>query len=94
MSQNPPQERRYILRQAEAFEQRCRRRLREDLGVNPAGVDVILQMRSQMLELQARVRQLEAELSMRKAGRSGRLARFRETFFEETWYEIEDLTEE
>jgi hypothetical protein len=90
MSQKPSTERGYILLKSEAFEQRCRRRLREDLGVNPAGAEVILHMRRQLLALQARVHQLEAELNSRQAGRSRRLAQFRETYFEEAWYELDD----
>ena len=45
-----------------------RRRLREVLGINAAGVEVILRLRNQMIALQTRVRQLEAELTMWEAG--------------------------
>lgn len=41
------------------------RRLVDDLGVNLAGVEVIIQLRRQLLEAQATVRELQAELARR-----------------------------
>jgi hypothetical protein len=41
-----------------------RRRMREVLGINGAGIEVILRLRSQVTTLQARLRQLETELAM------------------------------
>lgn len=40
--------------------------LMEDLGVNLAGVEVILRMARQMVQLQQRVEELEAELERRE----------------------------
>ena len=68
-----------------------RRRMREVLGINAAGVEVILRLRHQMIALQARVRQLEAELGMWEAGQNTRLMRHRETCFEASWQEMPDL---
>jgi hypothetical protein len=67
-----------------------RRRLREVLGVNAAGAEVILRLRRQAAELQARVRELEAELALREAGQNARLMQYREMCFEATWQEVVD----
>ena len=40
----------------------------DDLGVNLAGVEVVLRMSQRMLELQNRVEELEAELKRAKGG--------------------------
>lgn len=88
MSQIPPEKGyRYSEPQEEEFEARCLHRLQEDLGIDQDGAEIILQMRRQMIALQARLRQLEDELSIRQAGRSARLARYRHTYIETTWYE-------
>src|SRR5262245_2747111 len=65
-----------------------RRRLRDVLGINPAGVEVILRLRERMIALQIQMRQLEAELDMREAGRQTRLRQHRETYFEASWQEL------
>ncbi len=70
--------------------ERCARRLREDLGVNAAGVEVILRMRQQMLELQAHMNELEARLAHQSTQRGARLARYREAYFEARWEELGD----
>jgi hypothetical protein len=68
-----------------------RRRMREVLGINAAGIDVILRLRHQMIALQSRVRQLETKLAMWEAGQNTRLIRHRETCFEASWQEMTDL---
>jgi hypothetical protein len=73
-----------------AFERRGRRRMREVLGINAAGADVILRLRQQMITLQPRVRQLEAELAMWEAGQNRRLMQHRQTYFEASWQEVAD----
>jgi hypothetical protein len=65
-----------------------RRRMREVLGINGAGIEVILRLRSQVMTLQARLRQLETELAMWEAGQNTRLLRHRETCFEASWQEM------
>jgi hypothetical protein len=67
-----------------------RRRMREVLGINGAGIEVILRLRSQVVTLQARLRQLETELAMWEAGQNTRLVRHRETCFEASWQEMTD----
>lgn len=64
-----------------------RRRMREVLGINSAGIEVILRLRSQVTTLQARLRQLETELAMWEARQNTRLLRHRETCFEASWQE-------
>jgi hypothetical protein len=70
-----------------------RRRMREVLGINGAGIEVILRLRSQVVTLQTRLRQLETELAMWEAGRNTRLTRHRETCFEALWQEMTDPEE-
>jgi DNA-binding PadR family transcriptional regulator len=65
-----------------------RRRMRKVLGINAAGIEVILRLRRQMITLQTRVRQLEAELAMWQAGQNTRLVRHRETCSEASWQEV------
>ena len=67
-----------------------RRRMREVLGINAAGIEVVLRLRHQMIALQARVRQLETELAMWEAGQNTRLIRHREMCFEASWQEMTD----
>ncbi len=72
-------------------EVRCRRRLREILGINAPGITVILRLRRQVLALEARVRELEAQLTSLETSRNSRLTRYRETYSEASW---QDLFEE
>ena len=67
-----------------------RRRMREVLGINAAGIEVILRLRRQVTTLQTRMRQLEVELAMWEAGQNTRLMRHRETCFEASWQEMTD----
>ena len=73
----------------EGYESRSQRRLKDDLGVDEVAVETILRLRSQVIELQARVRRLEAELTAQVAGQHMRLARYREVYWEATWIELE-----
>jgi hypothetical protein len=70
-----------------------RRRMREVLGINAAGIEVVLRLRRQIVTLQTRMRQLEAELAMWEAGQHTRLVRHRETCFEASWQEVTDPEE-
>jgi hypothetical protein len=83
----PPK--RYWYGPYEGYESRSQRRLKDDLGVDEAAVEAILRLRSQVIELQARVRRLEAELSAQHASQHMRLARYREVCYEATWIEVE-----
>jgi hypothetical protein len=70
-----------------------RRHMQEVLGVNAAGVDMILRLRNQVIALQTQLRQLEVEISMWEAGQHMRLTRHRETCFEASWQEVPDPEE-
>jgi hypothetical protein len=73
----------------EGYESRSQRRLKDDLGVDEVAVETILRLRSQVIELQARVRRLDAELTAQYASQHVRLARYREVCYEATWIEVE-----
>ena len=73
----------------EGYETRSQRRLQSDLDVDEAGAEAILHLRSQVIELQSLIRQLEAELAEKNANQHMRLAHYREVFFEATWIELE-----
>jgi hypothetical protein len=73
----------------EGYEARVRRRLRDDLGIDEPAADAILHLRSQVLELQSQIRQMETELSAHLAARRLRLGQYHETFYEATWLELE-----
>jgi hypothetical protein len=74
----------------EGYEARCRRRLLHDLGVEEAAAETILRLRSQVVELQAQVRALDAELNAVRAVQYARLIRFREVYYETDWVELQE----
>lgn len=73
----------------EGYESRCQRRLQKDLGVDEVAAETILHLRRQVIELQSRVRQLEAELTAQVASQHLRLVRYREIYYEAAWIELE-----
>lgn len=73
---------RYWYIPCEGYALRSQRRLQEDLGVDEVAAEVILRLRSQVIELQAHIRLLEGELSDQKAGQQVRLARYQEVYYE------------
>ena len=79
---------RRIVDEEELALQRSARRLRAELGINAAGVEVILRMRRQMLALQAQMAQLEAELDRHARRRSARLAAWRAVELEAWWDDV------
>lgn len=84
-----PSPKRYWYGPSEGYESRCQRRLQEDLGVDETAAETILHLRSQVIELQSRIRQLEAELIDQIANQQLRLARYREVYYEATWIEVD-----
>jgi hypothetical protein len=80
---------RYWYSPYEGYEARSQRRLQADLGVDEATVEAILHLRSQVIELQSHIRQLEAELTAQNASQQLRLTRYREVYYEATWIELE-----
>jgi hypothetical protein len=79
----------YRYGRSEGYESRFQHRLKNVLGVNQAAAEAILHLHSQVVELQAHIRKLEAELSAQHANQQIRLARFREVYDEATWIELE-----
>ena len=73
----------------EDYESRSKRRLQDDLGVNEVVAETILHLRRQVIELQSQIRRLEAELTAQYTSQHMRLARYRETYYEATWIELE-----
>ena len=74
---------------SEGYESRIQSRLQNDLGIDEGAAEAILHLRSQVIELQATIRQLEAELAAQHANQHMRLARYREAYYEATWIETE-----
>jgi hypothetical protein len=73
----------------EGYEARCQRRLQDALGVDETAAEAIVRLRSQALELQSHIRQLEAELVIYHASQNIRLGRYREVYYEATWLELD-----
>jgi len=80
---------RYWYIPCEGYEMRSQRRLQNDLGVDEAASETILHLRSQVIELQSQIRQLEAELTTQVASQRLRLARYRDVYYEATWIELD-----
>jgi hypothetical protein len=80
---------RYWYGSYEGYESRSQRRLQDDLGIDEAAAEAILHLRSQVIELQSHIRQLEAELAAQNASQHMRLVRYREVYYEATWIEVE-----
>jgi hypothetical protein len=55
------------------------------LGVNSAGVQVVLRLRHMVITLQARVRQLESELRIERSRSDNHFAGYRREYDEATW---------
>ena len=84
-----PSPKKYWYRPYEGYEARSQRRLQKDLGVDEAAAEAILHLRRQVVELQSHIHQLETELTAHYDSQQLRLARYRETYFEATWIELE-----
>jgi hypothetical protein len=88
MNPENPSPKRYRYGPYAGYETRSQRRLQDDLGVDEAAAEAILHLRSQVIELQSQIRQLEAELTAQVASQHLRLARYREVYYEATWIEL------
>jgi len=82
-------QKRYWYGPYEGYEARSQRRLQDDLGVDEAAAEVILSLRSQVIELQSHIRRLEAELAIHNASQHMRLASYREVYYEATWIDLD-----
>jgi hypothetical protein len=63
-------------------EARRAKRLARDLGINPAGVEVVLRLRRRIVELEDRVYYLEGELKAEQGRTEARLGRYRHEYYE------------
>ena len=86
--ENTPKKR-YWYGPYEGYESRSQRRLQDDLGVDETAAETILRLRSQVIELQSRIRQMEFELNAQYASQQLRLARYRDVYYEAIWIELE-----
>jgi hypothetical protein len=89
MNPKNPHTSRYWYGPHEGYESRSQHRLQNDLGVDEAAAEAILHLRSQVIELQAHIRQLEGELTDQSTRQQMRLARYREVYYDATWIELE-----
>ena len=86
--ENPPPKK-YWYGSYEGYESRSQRRLKNDLGIDEAAAEMILHLRRQVVELQSRLHQMEAELIERQTSQQLRLTRYREVYYEAAWVELE-----
>lgn len=84
-----PSAKQYRYGRSEGYESRSQRRLQDDLGIDQAAAETILHLRRQVVDLQAQLQQLQAELAAQSASQDMRLARYREVYYEATWIEME-----
>jgi hypothetical protein len=77
-----------VLKPDEAAYDRYCQRLKEDLGVDDETVEIIVNLRNQVMILQTRLRTLEATLEIHQVGRTTRLTRYREVFQEADWEDM------
>ena len=69
-------------------EEQCRKRLKRDLGMNDDAVEVIMNLRSQVIALQARLNELESLVEIYDAENGSRLTRYRQVYYEAIWEDI------
>ena len=67
------------------LDERCRQRLNEELGIDDESIEVILNLRSQIMALQERMRELESMLESYQAGHNSRLIKYRQVIYEADW---------
>ncbi len=84
-----PSYKKYRYHIADEDESRCQNRLQVDLGVDEDTAGVILRLRRQVIDLQNRVNDLEAELAGREVNRQSYLAHIRQEYIEAAWIEVE-----
>jgi hypothetical protein len=74
-----------LLHPDDAAYDRYYQRLKEDLGVEDEAVEIIVNLRNQVMILQTRLRTLESTLEIHQVRHSTRLTRYREVFQEADW---------
>ena len=71
-----------------AYERYCQR-LKDDFGLDDDAVEIIVNLRNQVIILQTRMRTLESTLEIHEVRHSSRLMRYREVFEEADWEDVE-----
>ena len=77
-----------VLHPDDAAYDRYYQRLKEDLGVDEGAVEIIVNLRNQVMILQTRLRTLESTLEIHQVRHSTRLTRYREVFQEADWEDM------
>lgn len=85
MNKKTETEIRFIRLRAEELDERCRERLQEELEMDEESIEVIMNLRSQVIALQERMRHLESILEMYQSGYNSRLIKYRQVFYEADW---------
>jgi hypothetical protein len=78
----------YFRYPVEQIELRGRQRLKRDLGLSDEAIEVIMNLRHQLLSVQARLREVETELEIQRTGQSARLARYRQVSYDVVWQDM------
>ena len=76
---------RFIRLITDQLDERCRQRLNEDLGMDEESIEVIMNLRSQVVALQQRLREMESMLESYQSGYNSRLIKYRQVFYEAEW---------
>ena len=71
-----------------AYERYCQR-LKDDFGLDDDAVEIIVNLRNQVIILQTRMRTLESTLEIHEVRHRTRLTRYREVFEEAAWEDME-----
>jgi len=79
-----------VLQPGDPVYERCVQRLKEDLGLGDEALEVILNLRNQVTQLQSRLRTLEADIKIYETSYGSRMTRYREVVYEAEWEETED----
>ena len=93
MNKNAEPEVPYIRLRTDEVNERSRQRLNKELGLDEESIEVIMNLRGQVIALQTRLRELESMLGTYQAGYSYRLIRYRQVFFEAEWEDLEEIKE-
>ena len=70
-----------------AFDRYCQR-LKDDLGMDDEAVEIIVNLRNQVMILQTRLRTLESTLEIHQVRHTTRLTGYREVFQEADWEDM------
>lgn len=72
-----------------AYERFCQR-LRQDFELDDEAVQLIVNLRNQVADLQARLTAMQADMQSFEADLDVRVTRYREVYYEAEWEEMDD----